>query len=638
MTSRILLFLSFGFFQFTALACSPCGALSNVTQTINGNNLELTFTSNAGWECCYTVQIEIVCTNAAFTGIPNYQSAQVCIGSGTASSTTNPTPTPYPLTVIDISNFCPGTYKWRAAETGCYIYTPEYTFTVGGGAFALDVSASQESICVGDNTNLSAVVSNVCQSGQETYSWTPVSGLSNPNIANPVATPGTTTTYTCTVSYQGNCGMANASSNVTINVSNYPDASVSGSTEVCLGDPEPEIVFTGSNSTGPYTINYQLNGGSSTSIIANNTAIVNVPTNVPGTYTYSLIDVTESSSAACSQSVNSTATVIVHDLPAVAAGSDLVICEQNPSSPTQITLSGSGALNYVWDNGVQDGVPFVPPIGITVYTVVGTDANGCSNTDNVEVSYHNVPIVDAGQDIEICEPNPNSPSEVTLSASGAVTYVWDNGVQDGVPFVPPLGITQYTVTGTDANGCSNTDMVQVTSYPQPTANGSASIVFGNLPLAVTFSNLSVNGNQFTWDFGDGSVITTFSAGSVDHVFNDPGIFTVTLTASNGICYDVWTIEIEVLPPMEVLVPNVFTPNGDGANDFFLIDVNYGAGFEAEIFNRWGNEISTLTHIDQGWDGRSAGHAVNEGVYFIKYRAVDYQGYEIQGHCSFTLIR
>ena len=44
-----------------ANACSPCGALSNVTQTINGNFLDLTFSSNAGWQCCYTVNIEIVC-------------------------------------------------------------------------------------------------------------------------------------------------------------------------------------------------------------------------------------------------------------------------------------------------------------------------------------------------------------------------------------------------------------------------------------------------------------------------------------------------------------------------------------------------------------------------------------------------
>ena len=87
-----------------SLACSPCGALSNVTQNINGTNLELTFTSNAGWQCCYTVQIEIVCANASFTGIANYSSQEICINGGNAASSTWSTPVPYPLTVIDISN------------------------------------------------------------------------------------------------------------------------------------------------------------------------------------------------------------------------------------------------------------------------------------------------------------------------------------------------------------------------------------------------------------------------------------------------------------------------------------------------------------------------------------------------------
>ncbi len=559
---RSILVFCLALWSGVVLACSPCGALSNVTSTVNGSNLELTFTSNAGWDCCYTVQIEIVCANASFTGIANYQSAQICFNGGTQPSTTNTIAMPYPLTVIDLSNFCPGSYKWRASETGCGIYTSEFTFDVAGASpISLTPSSSQDTICVNDNAQLDVAASGGCNMTGYNYSWTPSVGLSASNVANPVASPTSTTTYTCTVSESGSC-TAPQTTDITIVVNPLPTATVSGSTTVCQGDAPPDVVFTGADATSPYSINYTLNGTPFNTVTTGNTATVSVPTGTPGTYTYTIVDVTEASSTFCSQAQNGSAVVVVNPLPDV----------------------------------------------------------------------------DAGPDQELCEPNPTSPSEITLNGSGAVNYSWDNGVTDGIPFVPPVGTTVYTVTGTDANGCSNTDFVTITSYPLPTAEGAADLIFGNVPIQVNFSNVSANATEYFWDFGDGSTLMTFDPSLVSHLFDEPGIYTVTLTASNGICYDVWTIQIEVLPPMEVIPPNIFTPNGDGINDEYIVDVRYGAEYEALVVNRWGNEITTFTHLDQGWNGKSNGKDVNEGVYIIRYKATDYSGNVIEGHAPFTIVR
>lgn len=559
----VLIIALFSLTTSVSLACSPCGGLSGITQTVNGNNLELTFTSNAGWQCCYNVNIELICVDATFTGVANYLSPEICINGGNASSSTWSIPEPYALTVIDLSNLCPGTYKWRAWEVPCYIYTAEFEFTIAGSSpMQLTSSASEVLLCEGESSNLSANATNGCN-GPYTYSWAPAAGLSNANIANPVATPAATTTYTVTASEPGSCG-AQQTSQVTITVNPLPTATITNSVAVCQGDPSPNVTLSGASGTAPYTINYNLNGTPQTPVITTgNDFVLPAPTNIPGNYTYTLVDITESSSIACSQNQNGTITVTVNGLPNVNAGNDQ----------------------------------------------------------------------------QICEPNPTSPSLVTLNGSGAISYSWSGGVVDGTAFIPPTGVNTYTVSGTDANGCINTDQVVVTAYPLPVANGSASPIYGNIPLEVTFGNSSILANSYAWDFADGNTLNTNTLSSATNTFINPGIYNVLLVASNGICYDTWTIQIEVIPPMIVTPPNVFTPNGDNSNDLYFVDVQYGEYFEAVILNRWGHQINTLNSINQGWDGKTDdGKEVEDGVYFIKYKATDFNDKSIEGHTYFHLVR
>src|SRR5690606_14687337 len=104
---------------------------------------------------------------------------------------------------------------------------------------------------------------------------------------------------------------------------------------------------------------------------------------------------------------------------------------------TEVTLTGAGAQTYEWDHGVTDGVPF-SALNTTTYTVIGTDANGCKDTAQVTVNVHPGLVISGGADQTVCYG-----SIVTLSGSGAQTYVWDNGITDNTPFVA-LNTTTYT--------------------------------------------------------------------------------------------------------------------------------------------------------------------------------------------------
>lgn len=134
------------------------------------------------------------------------------------------------------------------------------------------------------------------------------------------------------------------------------------------------------------------------------------------------------------------------------AGADQTICAGDP-----ITLTGSGGTGLSWNNGVTNGVPFVPA-ATTTYTLSGTDTSGCPGTDQIVVTLYQPPI-SAGSNVSVCAGVP-----VTLNATGGATYVWNNGVTNGVPFVP-AGSGVYTVVGADAAGCAKADSLNITVIP-----------------------------------------------------------------------------------------------------------------------------------------------------------------------------
>jgi len=157
--------------------------------------------------------------------------------------------------------------------------------------------------------------------------------------------------------------------------------------------------------------------------------------------------------------------VTVNPAPPVSGASSpspAVVCAGAP-----VTLLGSGALTYSWTDGTLnpgDNIPFVPTT-TSVFTVTGVDANGCSSTASVTVTSNPLPQVGIGlTPASVCLGG-----SVTMSGSGASTYTWSNGTDtpvDGVPFVPnQLGSSTYTVTGVDANGCSQTSTLLFTVNP-----------------------------------------------------------------------------------------------------------------------------------------------------------------------------
>ena len=144
--------------------------------------------------------------------------------------------------------------------------------------------------------------------------------------------------------------------------------------------------------------------------------------------------------------------------PTVTVNSTSVCAGQSVTLTASPSTAGG---TYLWSNGANTQTITVSPNTTTTYTVTYTN-NGTANGSGT-VTVNPLPTINAGQDVSICQGN-----STTLSASGGSTYVWTGGPATATYSVSPGSTTTYTVTGTDVNGCSNTDQVMVTVNPNPT--------------------------------------------------------------------------------------------------------------------------------------------------------------------------
>ena len=290
---------------------------------------------------------------------------------------------------------------------------------------------------------------------------------------------------------------------------------------------------------------------------------------------------------------------------------DAAIDVSSDTATTSFYTSSSDAENNI--NSINSTV--VDEGSFWVRAEVPGNSN-CFNVFEIVVNNYSLPAINAGMDTTICKGDI-----VNLQASGAVDYSWNNGINDGESF-SPNSTTTYTVTGTDANGCINTDQVQVIVNPTPDASFTADpMVTGTSNPQVDFTNTSTNANGYIWEFGDGS--PTLNETNLSHTFSDQKgqNYTVTLIAlSSGNCIDTVRNTIRIETELIFYIPNAFTPDNDSYNETFQPVFTSGydpTDFQMLIYNRWGELVFESHNAAIGWDGTYSGKVVKEGPYLWK---------------------
>ena len=267
--------------------------------------------------------------------------------------------------------------------------------------------------------------------------------------------PTQTTTYSVTVSD----GVGTCADSITIQVNN-PQINAGSDLSVCEGETA-SLTATGADTYA--WDNGVVNGQPFTPTIDGYYTVVGTDTLGCSNTVSVFLDVLQPTSSTISPISCDTYTAQDNEVYTNSGQYTAIIpnaagCDSTITINLTINNSNSGidsktaCDSYTW----IDGNTYTESTNSATFTM--QNASGCDSVVTLNLTINKLQTLNAGSDQTVCKGE-----NVTLTASGAETYSWNNGVSDAIAFSPPLGTTTYTVTGTDGNGCTDTDEVIVTS-------------------------------------------------------------------------------------------------------------------------------------------------------------------------------
>ena len=392
-------------------------------------------------------------------------------------------------------------------------------------------------------------------------------------------------TNTANVSYQwllngsqiananGTTFSANQAGNYSVRVSNSTLGCVDTTNIITVTSIAPPSVSAGANQTVCGGTNVTLTATGASSYVWNNGSSSNTLTIATGSSTSTNAYIVTGTDVATGCSKKDTVLIIVNGLPQINAGNDFNACNN-----TQISLSASGGLTYTWSNNVIDGQAFLLT-QTTTFTVNGTDANGCSNSDQITVDVSSAPTVTLGNDIEVCENE--APVQVSASTNqGGLVYFWNTG--DNTSAISTSTSGEYYVTVTDANGCSDMDTISVILNELPGANlgTDQSICSNDLPTTLAVQS---TGNQLSYLWSTGQTTQQIQV-------SQSGSYSASVIDANG-CESSDVVQVQVLT----------APNVNAGNDITVCEYDFpvtlnatGNGAEVEWSNGAATPFTTVT--------------------------------------------
>jgi len=301
-----------------------------------------------------------------------------------------------------------------------------------------------------------------------------------------------------------------------------------------------------------------------------------------------------------------------YDTAYLCDGESLLLTTEN-FSPTEETV-------FEWGDG-WIGPTYTVTEGGT-YTVTAIYSEDCSVTDNIFVGILPAPVLDLGDDTEICE---GGQFEIEI-ADDFEEYLWQDG-STGTS-VTAVNTGKYWLQVTAENGCKSRDSVYLDILPSPHPSLGNDVIIHNDEFLILDAGYS--GGTYFWSTDE--TTQTIKANGLEG-----GLEYWVEVYYNG-CPGYDTIVIDEYPYCTADVPTAFSPNNDGINDILFVMGSGIASLDFFIFNRFGELVFETHDITEGWDGISFGEKQEEEVYIYYLKAICFDGLITEKKGNITLLR
>lgn len=456
--------------------------------------------------------------------------------------------------------------------------------------------------------------------GATYYSWNFGNGQTS-NAVSPTYNYTAAGTYTVTLIAGTNsiCGVAEDSvKTIVITVGSSPSLSINSTQTSCTGNTGTATV-TPSGGTSPFT--YSWNNGQ-TSATATGLG--------SGTYTVTVTD-----ALGCTATSNVSVSTVNGPNASISAGSP-ISCFGGINGSAIVTANGGTApYTYSWNPG---GATTQTATGLAAgtYSVIITDASGCTTLQSITIAQPTAINSSISSTPDTCSKNIGTATAIASGGTAGYTYNWNNGGTSAT--ISGLSTGTYSVLITDANNCTNTQTVIVSPYSTATITASANVT-------ITYgasANLSATGGiAYSWTppvnlsctncpnpIATPSATTTYTVYGID-AYGCSNFDSVTVTVETP-CY---------METLEKIVPNAFSPNGDGKNDVLCISQNICIrNFNLKIFDRWGSVLFETSDYSRCWDGTYNDKLLNSAGFIYVFNAEIINGDTINQKGIISLIR
>ncbi len=452
-------------------------------------------------------------------------------------------------------------------------------------------------VCSGSTLNISATP------GYTSYLWNGPNNYqsSQSSISIPNVSTQQSGTYTVTVTNSNGCTKVES---IVINVLNFTAGfiTVNMVSPLCSysTDGSIQVFITGGNP--PYIYQWSHDASLNT----------NTANNLQGGY-YS-VTITDNNNC----NIDTLVQLVAPSPIQINHQVNNISCFGAQNGSIQVVVSGgTPSYTYLWNNGLTTST--IQSLGPGIYSLTVTDSHQCSNTiANIQLTEPDELILSMSATHNQCPGDQNASASVQVSG-GVSPYVYQWNTGQTTPVITNIQGGYHTVTVTDGNQCQKADSIFVIS-PSNFVNDYNIVKDTVQGVASIYTNVT-GGNppyQYQWSTGQ----------TTEHLINiEAGTYYVTITDASN-CSFIDTFDIKL--PM--IIPTLFSPNGDGVNDKFAIrNVHVVPKLKVEIYNRWGNllfkfEGTGLQYADPSnqWDGKHNGKELPVGsfVYIVVANETD----------------